>query len=226
MSRTINDMFNKISDKYDLLNTILSFGIHHLWKKTCVKNINLEKDKKILDCATGTGDLALKIKAYNKKSEVYALDFSSKMLSIAKKKDKKNKIIFINGDILHLPFKDNSFNAITISFGIRNVDNIYLALNEMARVTKPGGKIIILEFGQPKNFIKYFYKIYSFLFIPFIGKIISGHNNAYKYLPSTALSFPCAENFITLMNNSNLFTESSYISLSFGIAYLYIGIIK
>ena len=226
MSILIKEMFNKISDKYDLLNTLLSFGVHHLWKNTCVKNINFKNNMKILDCATGTGDLAIKIKDYDKESIVYALDFSPSMLGIAKAKDNKNKIHFINGDILHLPFKDNSFNAITISFGIRNVDNIYLALNEMARVTKPGGKIIILEFGQPKNFIKYFYKIYSFLFIPFIGKIISGHNNAYKYLPSTALSFPCAENFITLMNNSNLFTESSYISLSFGIAYLYIGIIK
>ena len=226
MSILIKEMFNKISDKYDLLNTLLSFGVHHLWKNTCVKNINFKNNMKILDCATGTGDLAIKIKDYDKESIVYALDFSPSMLSIAKAKDNKNKIHFINGDILHLPFKSNSFDAITISFGIRNVDNILFAFNEMARVTKSGGKILILEFGQPRNIFKFIYKIYCYLIIPLVGKILSGHKYAYKYLPSTALSFPCADNFIKLMKDSNLFINSSFRSLSFGIAYLYIGVVK
>ena len=228
MSRSIRNMFNGIAPKYDILNTVLSFGIHHLWRRKTVKTSDLKIPARVLDCATGTGDLAIALKSYYPQAEVTGLDFSKNMLEIARQKVLKLKtnVNLLTGDILGLPFLDNKFDAVTISFGIRNVDNTLLGLQEMARVTKPGGKVIVLEFGQPIGIMKIFYTFYSKVIMPFIGRIISGDKGAYKYLPATALSYPCREKFVKIMNETNLLEKCYYISLTGGIAYLYVGIVK
>jgi len=228
MSRSIQNMFNGIAPKYDILNTILSFGIHHLWRRRTVKEANLNESSKVLDCATGTGDLAIALKNYYPKASIIGLDFSDKMLEIAKEKVIKMNLnlSLLAGDILHLPFPDNSFDAVTVSFGIRNVDNTLNGLIEMARVTKPGGKVIVLEFGQPSGVIKIFYNFYSRIFMPFVGRLFSGDRGAYKYLPATTLNYPCREKFIGIMNQTNLLENSYYHSLTGGISYLYVGIVK
>ena len=221
-------MFNGIAPKYDILNTILSFGIHHLWRRKTVNVGALKANSRLLDCATGTGDLAIAFKKSNPLVGVTGLDFSNKMLEIAQKKIKNVSldIDLLTGDILSLPFKNNSFDAVSISFGIRNVDNTLLGLKEMARVTSAGGKIIILEFGQPTGFMNLIYRIYSNTIMPFIGRIFSGNEGAYKYLPATALSYPCREKFIKIMNETNMLESCNYYSLSGGIAYLYVGTVK
>jgi demethylmenaquinone methyltransferase/2-methoxy-6-polyprenyl-1,4-benzoquinol methylase len=150
------------------------------------------------------------------------------MLDIARQKMLKlsENVNLVNGDILRLPFRNNIFDITTISFGIRNVDNTLLGLKEMARVTKPGGKVIVLEFGKPKGLMKSFYILYSKIIMPFIGGIISGNKGAYSYLPATALSYPCREKFIRIMQETSMFQNYSFEPLTGGIAYLYVGIVK
>lgn len=222
MSLYVQKMFASISDKYDLLNDILSFGIHKLWRKKSVKLASPSNQTKILDVACGTGDFAFEFEKYS--SDIIGLDFCEEMLEIARKKAHKNNssVKFIQGDALSLPFKDETFDIVSIGFGIRNVDDIKKAITEMYRVLKKDGKIIILEFGQPKNFfIRLLYKIYSKYIMPYIGKIFARSKEAYTYLPTTANAFPCRESFLEIANVAE-FKRMSYKSLSFGIAYLYI----
>ncbi len=229
MSRSIRNMFNDIATRYDSLNTILSLGIHHLWRKRTVKTVILPEGAKVLDCATGTADLAIAFsKYYGKKAKITGLDFSMKMLEIGQTKIRNNSknIDLINGDILCLPFNDNIFDASTIAFGIRNVDNVKSGLAEMARVTKPGGKVLVLEFGQPLGIMFGLYKIYSKFWMPVVGKLLSIDKGAYTYLPATSLKFPCRDKFIDIMNETGMYEQTAYKTFTFGIAYLYVGVVK
>ena len=227
MSLAIKRMFDKIAPNYDIGNTVLSFGIHHLWRKKTVKIAGLMPNSKILDCATGTGDLYVSFQLYYKDSKVIGIDFSRDMMDVARGKLDKIKIqqSLIQGDIMRLPFNDNSFDAVTISFGIRNVDNVVLALREMARVLKPNGKIIVLEFGQPIGIIEILYNIYCDYCIAPIGKLILD-KGSYNYLLKSTRAFPCREKFIKLMDEANSFVNCKYKSFSYGIAYLYTGNVK
>jgi len=218
-------MFNVISARYDLLNDLLSFGIHRSWRKKAVKIAKVKSGDKVLDIATGTGDFAYEFKkATGESGQVTGIDFSDEMLKVAS--DKYKNIEFQKADALNLQFDEKYFDFASIAFGIRNVDSIEKCLIEMVRVLKPGGKIIILEFGQPKGIFKIIFQIYSHIFMPVFGKLITGNPRAYDYLRESSAKFPCREKLLDIMNKTEHFSDLKYYSLTMGIAYIYIGIIK
>jgi demethylmenaquinone methyltransferase / 2-methoxy-6-polyprenyl-1,4-benzoquinol methylase len=225
MSEEIRKMFGSIAGKYDLMNDLLSFGIHKLWRKKLVKIASLIGNERILDCATGTGDLATGFYKKLKNGTVTGLDFAPEMIEIAKQKAAggANKIDFLVGDATNISFPDSTFDISTIAFGIRNIPDTEKCLSEMARVLKPGGKVMILEFGKPYFPFSLIYKIYAVVFMPLIGKFIAGSSESYKYLQTTSLAYPCRNDFIEIMRKTDKFKKLSFLSLSFGIAYLYIG---
>lgn len=218
----IQSMFSKVASGYDLANTVLSMGIHHLWRHQLVGWAELKPSEKILDCATGTGDLALKMKATSPTSEVIGTDFCEPMLAVARQKDLKGKVHFQWADATQLPFPTESFDLVTISFGIRNVQNPEKAIQEMHRVLRPGGRLMVLEFGQPK--VKVFdqlYRFYSNNILPQIGGLVTGEKSAYQYLQESSSEFPCREQFCDLVQGSATWSSVNYRSLTGGIAYLY-----
>lgn len=211
-------MFNDISHKYDLLNDVLSVGTHRLWKRHFVSVATKNKPKKVLDCATGTGDIAFMLEATG--AEVTGLDFSEKMIDHAtiRAKDKNSKVKFLVGDIQKLPFGDKEFDAVTISFGIRNVENLDLGLKELGRVAK---SVHILEFGQPKNALykkSYFTMLKAY--VPVFG-LISKRGDAYEYLIATSETFPSDEKFLDIMKKNTSFTNYRSTPVFGGIAYIY-----
>ncbi len=226
MSEKVRKMFSDISSKYDLMNDVLSFGIHRLWKKKYIKLLNLNSKSKVLDLASGTGDIAFEEYKYTK--DITGSDFSEGMLEVARQRALERQIDmqFMQIDALAIPFPENQFDAVTISFGIRNVDDVPKCLKEMARVSKSGGKAAILEFGQPTGFFAYIYRFYSKYIMPLLGKIIARDADSYTYLPETAAKFPSDKAFVKIMNETDCFSQIKTIKLTFGIAYIYIGTVK
>ncbi len=219
----IASMFNGIADKYDLLNLLLSFGIDTLWRKKLIKFVTSSNPGNLLDIACGTGDLALIFA--KKRVKVTGADISSKMLEVAgKKADKlpdsfRPEFILASAD--ELPFEENSFDSVTISFGIRNFEKRDLAITEIQRVLKQGGSLAILEFASPRNKIwNGIYGIYLKYFVPFVGRLISGDKYAYSYLSDSISTFPKYEAFCDELNKAG-FDKVKYRSLSGGIAALY-----
>jgi len=229
MSEQIRQMFSDISQDYDKMNDILSFRLHHLWRKNVVKFAELKPDFKVLDCASGTGDLAIEFKMkLNQQSEVIATDFCKEMLDFIEPKAKKANVD-LNvqiADVMNLQFEDNYFDIASISFGIRNVDEPIIGLKEMARVVKSNGKVIILETGQPSGLNKLFYNIYGKYIMPMLGNIFAKNKSAYTYLPQTASKFPYGDEFVKLMQKTNSFSEIAYYPQTFGVSYIYVGIVK
>jgi demethylmenaquinone methyltransferase/2-methoxy-6-polyprenyl-1,4-benzoquinol methylase len=221
----IKSMFSNVALNYDKANSVLSVGIHHLWRKKLVLWSKAKKGSHVLDCATGTGDLAIEFKKIvGEQGRVVGTDFCPEMLAIASQKsmNSSRNIEFSTADVMNLPFKDNQFDIASISFGIRNVSNPVQGLKEMARVTKPGGVIIVLEFGQMNNpVLNILYNFYSEKILPIIGGWVTGQKKAYVYLQKSSANFPCREKFITLMNQTGEFSKVEYKALSFGIAYIY-----
>lgn len=229
MSEKIEKMFSGISGKYDKMNNILSLGVHHRWRKKAARIANPAPGEKILDLAAGTGDLSIALsKAAGGKADIIAADFSREMLKIADIKFSEKNIPAVTrfADALELPFADNEFDISTIAFGIRNVDSVADGLKEMARVTKAGGRIVILEFGQPKGIFKKIYDIYSRKMMPSLGAKIADDEGAYDYLRKTSADFPCREDFLDIMRSTGKFSKLSYLQLTFGIAFIYLGVVK
>jgi len=229
MSKQVQQMFASIAPAYDRTNSVLSLGIHHIWRKKTVQVSGARTGMSVLDCATGTGDLALEFKkTVGPEGQVIGTDFCPEMMETApaKSEAKQLHVQFEVADAMNLPYLDHTFDISSISFGIRNVDDPSIALKEMARVVKPGGKVMILEFGQPKGFMGVLYDWYSRHIIPFIGGLLTGNKEAYQYLPRTAAQFPCREEFLTLMRNTGMYSEASYQELTFGIAFLYKGVVR
>ncbi len=224
--RSIQNMFGVISKKYDLANSILSFGIHHIWKNKLIRKSQIKPGNQILDCATGTGDLAFLFeKKLKGKGQVIGTDFCEPMLEVAREKAKRKKSStqFQFADVMNLPFKDQQFDIASISFGIRNVQDTQKALSELGRVVKPGGRVLILEFGQPHvSWMNKVFGTYSNLILPKIGGWISGNPEAYRYLQVSSASFPCREQFIEIAKSTGKFQKFEYLSFQWGIAYLYI----
>lgn len=220
----VEQMFDNISGKYDLLNRILSMGIDVRWRKKVVKSVKSSNPKTVLDIATGTGDLAIQI-AKSTQAQITGFDLSAGMLEVGREKVAKEKledrIEMIQGDAENMPFEDNSFDVITVAFGVRNFENLKKGLDEIYRVLKPEGKFIILEFSQPESFpMKQLYAFYSKNILPKIGKQISKDESAYTYLPDSVKAFPYGEEMKKILKNSN-FSKSSDKKLTFGIASIY-----
>ena len=220
-------MFDKISKKYDFLNHFLSLGLDIYWRNQLVYHVKKQQPKNILDVATGTCDLAIALMKA-KPNEIIGLDISKKMLEIGSKKLIKKSLRHIIklqlGDSEKLPFEKDEFDAVTISFGLRNFENIEKSLSEIYRVLKPKGTLYILEFSKPKVFI--FKKIYQFYFyhiVPRLGKLFSEDVNAYSYLPESVDNFPYDFKLKKIIKNSRYINVRSY-SLSIGVTSIYIAV--
>lgn len=226
----IRSMFGEIAGGYDLANTVLSAGIHHLWRKSLVRWSEARPGHHVLDCATGTGDLAIEFKkTVGSEGQVIGTDFCAEMLMPAPLKAERRglHIQFEQADVTQLPYADASFEIASISFGIRNVQDPLKGLSELARVVRPGGVVMVLEFGQPTlPGLSQAYRFYSNHVLPKIGGLITGRPQAYEYLQNSSAQFPCREDFLALMNQTDRFSKSEYRSLSLGIAYMYKGTVK
>ena len=217
-------MFDNIAGNYDFLNHFLSLGIDIFWRKRLVRKLQKQKPRNILDVATGTADLAIammKIKPFN----VVGIDISNGMLEVGRKKikqqDLEKTIQLQQADSEDLPFEDATFDAVTVSFGARNFENLQKGLSEMARVLKPGGKIYILEFSQPTLFpFKQLYDFYFKFVLPLIGKLLSKDNAAYSYLPESVKAFPHGKELNSIIENCG-YTNAKNHPLTMGIASIY-----
>ena len=221
----IINMFDNISETYDLLNLLLSFGMDYVWRKKSIQNIK-NKPKKILDIATGTAEFAIMAAKYTN-AEIIGIDISKKMLSIGNKKIKKyklsNRILLKLADAEELPFKKNSFQAITSGFGVRNFESVNTGLSEMYRVLDEEGVLVILEPSTPSKFpLKQLYNIYFRYILPFLGKIISKDEKAYTYLTNSVNAFPTKKIFLKKLVEIG-FKNCKHIPLTFGIISLYIA---
>ena len=215
----VSKMFNDIAPKYDLLNDVLSVGTHRLWKKKFINIALKQKPKSALDCATGTGDIAFKLKE-SISGPVTGIDFSTGMIDAANERAKASPLAveFKVADIQKLPFADKQFDITTISFGIRNVENLGLGLSELGRVSNG---VYILEFGQPKSglYKKAYFNLLK-LYVPIFG-LISKRKDAYEYLIASSESFPSAETFVDIMKKNMSFKNYGFIPVFGGIAYIY-----
>lgn len=219
-------MFNNIARKYDFLNHFLSLGIDKLWRKKAIKLLRSHQPKRMLDIATGTGDFAIAALKLNPDS-VVGIDISTEMLAVGRekiaKKGLENKIQLFEGDSENIQFENNSFDAITVAFGVRNFENLEKGICEMYRVLNEGGKLVVLEFSKPRKFpVKQIYNFYFFKILPFWGRIVSKDISAYTYLPESVESFPDGEKFLQICKSCGFNTVKEQ-RLSFGIASIYIG---
>lgn len=222
----VTDMFNRIAPRYDFLNRVLSFGIDRIWRRRVVALLKDLEMPYVLDVATGTGDLAIE-EAKLRSTLIYGVDISSEMLNIAKQKIRKRGLqhtIFLKeADSEALPFGKNSFDAITVAFGVRNFGNLGNGLAEMARVLKPGGRVVVLEFSRPSSFpMKQIYNFYFTQILPLWGGIISGDKAAYKYLPASVFDFPQGNLFLAELRKAGLVTIREWRQ-TFGIATIYVA---
>lgn len=217
-------MFDNISKEYDGLNRVISFGVDVSWRKKVTKIVSQNNPKQILDIATGTGDLALMMSKLNPE-KIVGLDISPGMLEVGKQKIAKanlsDTIEMVVGDSENMPFKDNTFDAITVSFGVRNFANLDKGLTEIRRVLKPNGVFVVLETSNPTKFpFKQGYKFYTSFILPIIGKIFSKDKVAYSYLSESANSFPFGEAFDNILQK-NGFINTEYKPVTFGVATIY-----
>jgi demethylmenaquinone methyltransferase/2-methoxy-6-polyprenyl-1,4-benzoquinol methylase len=221
-------MFSSIAHRYDILNRLLSFGRDQYWRRFAVKQLSNEKNGKFLDVATGTGDVAIEIvKQHARNARVIGVDFSEQMLERGREKIStmgyEGLITFQYGDGTSLPFGDNTFNASIIAFGIRNIPDYHKGIQEMARVVKDGGKVIILEFTSAQSrFFQWLFRFYLKKVLPFIGGLISGRKSAYTYLSRSVMDFPNPEELKKIMEESGL-KKVTYYPLTFSIVTVHVG---
>jgi demethylmenaquinone methyltransferase/2-methoxy-6-polyprenyl-1,4-benzoquinol methylase len=222
----VKHMFNMIASKYDVLNHTLSLGMDYVWRKKAIKKI-LNNPKEILDIATGTADFAISA-AKHTQANITGIDISDQMIYVGNKKiqQKKlnNRIKLSIEDSENLPYLDNSYDAITAGFGVRNFENLEKGLSEIHRVVKKNGYVVILEPSTPKAFpLKQIFSIYFQKILPFIGSLVSKDKSAYSYLPNSVKSFPEGDDFLKILNKQG-FSKTNYYPLSFGIVSMYVAI--
>jgi len=223
--KQVENMFDKIAFRYDFLNRFLSAGIDVGWRKKAIKKLISLQPKRVLDVATGTGDFAITCYKMLKPEKITGIDISDGMLKIGREKIAKaglqKHIELLNGDSEAILFEDNSFDAVTVAFGVRNFENLEKGLSEIKRVLRPGGKLIVLEFTKPSMpVIKQIYHFYMKFVTPKIGKIIAKNNDAYQYLNDSVLQFPEKENFINILKQS-AYRNTFYKTLTLGICTIY-----
>jgi demethylmenaquinone methyltransferase/2-methoxy-6-polyprenyl-1,4-benzoquinol methylase len=220
----VEEMFDNIAHRYDFLNHLLSLGIDISWRKKAVKYLGTIAPKKILDVASGTGDFAFEALTLNP-DKIIGFDLSEGMMNYGREKARRlgveSTVQFIKGDSEQMPFDDNSFDAITVGFGVRNFENLENGLKEMHRVLRPGGKIAILEASTPGNtIIRAFYGLYFNRIVPMIGKLFSKDSRAYNYLPESVSVFPQGFEFIKILENIG-FRNTKWQPLTFGACAMY-----
>lgn len=218
-------MFDKIAFRYDFLNRFLSAGIDVSWRKKAIKQLKELQPEYILDVATGTGDVAILAERMLHPKKITGIDISEGMLDIGRKKIHRSglesKIELLQGDSENISFPDNSFDAITVAFGVRNFQNLETGLQEMLRVLKPGGKLVVLEFSRPKHFIfKGLYNVYMKVIAPFFGKFIAKNKDAYQYLNDSVQKFPEGQQFINILKKTG-YSSPYYKTLTLGICSIY-----
>ena len=223
----VKKMFDNIAPDYDKLNHILSLNIDKRWRKKAVRELADEpRPLKVLDVACGTGDFTIEIaQKVSKGSEVLGVDISDGMIAVGVEKlaklgmDVKLEV----ADCEALPYEDNTFDRISVGFGVRNFEHLELGLSEMYRVLTPGGKLVILELSVPSNaFIRWCYKLYFLKILPFIGGLVSGNRGAYEYLPASVLRFPAPDKFMSMMKEAG-FDVVEHTSLTMGVCRMYVG---
>ena len=219
-------MFNNISARYDLLNRVLSLGIDIIWRKKAIQLLKADQPKHILDLATGTADFAIEALSLNP-DKIVGVDISAGMLDMGriklKNKGLEDKIELVLGDSERLPFSNNSFDAATVAFGVRNFENLDKGLGDIHRVLRPGAKLVVLEFSRPAKFpVKQFYNFYFRFILPVIGRVVSKDQTAYTYLPESVQAFPEGLAFLNHMQNAG-FEKLKEKRLTFGICSIYVG---
>lgn len=226
--KRVAEVFHSVADKYDVMNDLMSFGIHRLWKKTTIEYSSVRHGQKVLDLAGGTGDLTAKFsQLVGDDGLVVLADINESMLKVGREKlrDKglfKN-IEYVQANAEALPFADNSFNCITISFGLRNVTNKDKALKSMWRVLKPGGRLLILEFSKPDyKLLNKAYDLYSFSMLPLMGKIVANDADSYRYLAESIRMHPDQLKLKKMMEEAG-FRDVQYHNMTGGIVALHIG---
>lgn len=223
----VAEMFNKIAFRYDFLNRFLSGGIDRRWRKKAIRELSVVKPESILDVATGTADMPILMMTLLKPVHITGIDISEGMLELGRKKiirsGMEKTVTLQTGDGESIHFPENSFDAVTVAFGVRNFQNLGSGLSEMLRVLKPGGKLIILEFSKPvKGLFLPFYQIYLRIIAPRIGKAISGNAHAYQYLNDSVNAFPEGEAFIEILRKTG-YRNAYHKKLSQGICAIYCG---
>ncbi len=220
--------FNTVADKYDFMNTLLSFGIHHLWKRTAIKLLALRKGDMVIDVCGGTGDLSLlAAKAVGASGRVILYDMNRAMMEKGRPKIAKSPfseaIFFVQGDAERISFPDCSFDAATVGFGIRNLTHLESGFREMHRILKPNGKLMCLEFSRPTApLFRWLYDVYSFYIMPFLGQLIVGSKQAYTYLSESIRMFPLPAELSGLLESIG-FSNVRYQRLTNGIAVVHLA---
>ena len=223
----VRKLFDNIAPDYDKLNHILSLNIDKGWRKKAVRNlVDTQEPLKVLDVACGTGDFTIEIaQKVAKGSEVIGVDISEGMMAVGREKIKKAGVsaeLFV-ADCEDLPYADNTFDRISVGFGVRNFEHLELGLSQMCRVLAPGGKLVILELSVPSNaFIRWCYKLYFLKILPAIGGMISGDRGAYEYLPASVLRFPGPDKFIPMLKSAG-FAQVEHTPLTLGICRMYVA---
>lgn len=220
----VEEMFNNISPKYDLLNHLLSANIDRIWRKKTIKKLSSFRPSYVLDIATGTGDFAVAATKLNG-VKVVGIDISEGMLEVGRKKIEKKGLTglveLLKADSENLPFENNLFDAAIVGFGVRNFENLKKGLSEIYRILKPGAVFYVLEFSKPKKTpVKQIYHFYFKNILPFIGRLVSRDNRAYTYLPESVNEFPDGNKFLTILAEVG-FTENKCFPQTFGIASVY-----
>ncbi|MGD9031253.1 MAG: bifunctional demethylmenaquinone methyltransferase/2-methoxy-6-polyprenyl-1,4-benzoquinol methylase UbiE [Desulfobacteraceae bacterium] len=220
--------FNTVARKYDLMNTLLSFGIHHLWKRAAVKMLKLHAGNRVIDICGGTGDLSiLAANAVGSSGRVILYDINRAMMEVGRSKVAKSirdeRIRYVQGNAEEISFRDQGFDAAMVGFGIRNLTHMEQGLKEIHRVLKRGGKLMCLEFSKPTApLFRWLYDMYSFHIMPTLGGLIVGSKQAYTYLPESIRLFPSAEELSATLENSG-FSQVSHRKLTNGIAVIHLG---
>ncbi len=225
-AKTIKLMFNNIAPTYDLMNSLISFGLDKAWRKKATSLLAVNNESKILDIAAGSGDISIAV-AKHKPKLIVAADFALSMFNVFQQKLEKEAtpqtITYTACDALNLPFHDQSFDGTIVAFGIRNFSDRLRSLQEMHRVLKSGGVSVILELTKPANpIILRLYKFHTRILLPLLGKLISKHKSAYCYLPDSINIFPNKGDFLSMMTEAK-FVQTKSIALTFGTATIFVG---
>ncbi|MEL6809342.1 MAG: bifunctional demethylmenaquinone methyltransferase/2-methoxy-6-polyprenyl-1,4-benzoquinol methylase UbiE [Pseudomonadota bacterium] len=223
----VQGVFNSVASKYDIMNDVMSVGIHRLWKEAMMDWLAPRAGQKLLDVAGGTGDISFKFLKRAGHGHATVLDLTEPMLAEGRKRAEADQMAdsldWVVGDAMALPFEDNSFDVYTISFGIRNVTRPQEALNEAYRVLKPGGRLMVLEFSQlPNEGMQKLYDLYSFNVIPRMGQMIANDRDSYQYLVESIRKFPDQETFLSMVRAAG-FEQVKYRNLTMGVACLHSG---